>query len=241
MDSLKSLDELNKPGPSILKNPGTPMGSPKLNRNKPEFASAEKMAKTLLASAKLPPNRTAPRPSPKPTSSEPKADKRMEKIYKINRYLETFERVRESVQVPMNLANLSEAELDQILFSIQRVLNSSSPETMIPVGITALFTQIENVTMYHQFNPLNLDLTGLSRVTSEPKNVAKLTDIAKELYIKYEHLFSMGPESRFMIEIVSFLIIVDRFNKAKATPVTQDQIDKVEQELNDQKGKEPME
>jgi hypothetical protein len=251
MQDLKSLDELNKPiSGANRSSPSTPKGSPKLNRAKPEFAKAENMAKTLFASAKLP-NKSTPQHAAGPhsrtggasksSSADPKfVDKRMEKMYKINRYLETFARVRETVQVPANLANLSEADLDQILFNIQRVLNCSSPEAMIPIGINMMFGQIENVTMNYQFNPLNLDLTGLSQVCTVPENTAKLTEIAKELYIKYEHLFSMGPESRFFVEIIGFLMTVNSYNKAKHIVVTDDQLKEVADRLNEMKGKEPI-
>jgi hypothetical protein len=206
----------------------------------PNFAKSENVAKVLLSSAKLPNSAPAPshgfgsRTKAKPASADPKADKRMEKIYKIQRYMESFEKVRNLVVIPSNLANLSEAELDQILFSIQRVLNSSSPEQMIPVGITTLFSQIENVTMNYQFNPLNLDLTGLSRVSTVPENTAKLSEIAKELYIKYEHLFSFGPESRFFMEIIGLLVTVDRYNKVKNIPVSQEDVNEMEEKLNKQ-------
>jgi hypothetical protein len=105
---------------------------------------------------------------------------------------------------------------------------------MIPVGITTLFSQIENVTMNYQFNPLNLDLTGLSRVSTVPENTAKLSEIAKELYIKYEHLFSFGPESRFFMEIIGLLVTVDRYNKVKNIPVSQEDVNEMEEKLNKQ-------
>jgi hypothetical protein len=236
MADLKSLDQLQKP----LSSPNpSPPGSPVLNKKKPDFAKSENMAKTLIASANLrSSSRTAPPPSKASSSSKaPPADKKMEKIYKIDKYFKAFERLRKTIEVPHNLMACSEAELDQILFNIHRALNAAKSERFLPLVVGQMFFAVETATMQYGFNPLDMDLTGLAKVAMHPNNNKELMEIAQELYIEYEHWFAMGPARRFMMEVAGMIMTVNSYNKASKTPVSKEQREEMERELGKENAK----
>lgn len=229
MQSLKSLDELNKPdaGPS---NP-TPVGSPMVNKRNPEFMKPEKLGPTILAASKLRSSGGIPKlGGTKKEAPDAARENRLSKLWKIKRYLEKFPELRQTISLPG--ANASDAELDQCLFDIHRHLNGRRSEAIVPIAVDGLFKGIEVIVMDKGYNPMNLDLTGLKGVASNPKNNQNLMSIATEIYIEYEHYFSMGPMSRFATEVIGFVLTVDAYNKARKVRVPEEEIRKMDETLD---------
>lgn len=220
--SLRSLDQLNKPASSDSSSEG------KREKSFPELSRSEKMGKSLLAAASL---RNSGKKGGVPQKSEEQEKKdRLTKIYKIKKYLERFPELRNVARMPS--ATTSDAELDQIVFDIHQYMNCASSERYIPLTVTQLFNGIEVATMQYNFNPLNLDLTGLSAAMQSPKVSANLMNIATEIYIEYQHWFSHGPFVRFMAEAIGLMLTVDSINKSRSTVITAEQMKQVEKELD---------
>lgn len=227
--SLKSLDQLNKPeGAANLRKSADNVP---LNKERPEFAKAENIGRTILGARRTSSSsKPAPPPSSKGADPEKQKNIKLVKLNKIKKYVERWPNVK-SVIKSMPTISSSEDEIDQVLFDIHLYMNSSSSEKFVPMMVVQGLDLIEKGTMNY-FNPLNLDLTGLAKVAQMPENNQKLMDTAYELYIEYQEWFNVGPQARFTMEVLGLMFTIDSYNKARRTYVNETVTEEMEKELN---------
>ena len=110
-------------------------------------------------------------------------------------------------------AKSSVEEIEDELHYIEGQLGSSGG-SMSGTIFVASMTALEHITARH-FNPLGLNLTGLSNVASS--NVLEVEPIIDELMIKYGASFYMSPEMRLVTTVGMMVYTVHAANSGDPT------------------------
>ena len=122
---------------------------------------------------------------------EPPQKDRSALLDKLTAYKETFPDVKSRNKIT---GKSSVEEIEDEIHYVEQQLGTKDGNMAITLLTTAV-AGFEHVTAHH-FNPLGLNLTGLTQVTRD--NQAEFQPILDELVIKYGASMYVGPEMRLL-------------------------------------------
>ena len=140
-------------------------------------------------------------------------------IEKYDKYFQTFTLKREKRDTSKLSNDQLKYEIEQIITELESNGSLSSAKTFLLMGMTGIEYTTTNI-----FNPLGLDLTGLSSVMATNINNQHIENTLKELLLKYDLMMRSPPEMRLGMAILNVIISVDATNK-KNKPKPQDKPD----------------
>lgn len=129
-------------------------------------------------------------------------------VEKYDKYHQTFTLKREKKDTSKLTKQELEYEIEQIIIELESNGSLSSAKTALLMGMTAIEYTTTNI-----FNPLGLDLTGLSSVMATNINNQHIENTLKELLLKYDLMMRSPPEMRLAMAIVNVIVSVDATNK----------------------------
>jgi hypothetical protein len=132
-----------------------------------------------------------PPPPPPPPEPEPPVKDRSALLDRLTAYKERFPELKSRNRIN---GKSSTEEIEDEIHYIEQQLGSKDGSMASTLLLTAT-AGIEHITANH-FNPLGLNLTGLTQVTRD--NQAEFTPILDELAIKYGASMYVGPEMRLI-------------------------------------------
>jgi len=177
---VDALAARNAPAPK----PTNPVGEAALAKEKRLAAREERLAakETAVAASKEP---------VKPEVGS--QDQKSKLLDKLGAYRERFPSLkkRNTVSVKSSIDDIN----DEIHYCEMQL--GSKPDSGIGASlIVGLAAGFENMT-HNVYNPLNLNLTGLTKVTQD--NIDQFTPIVDELMIKYGAGMVVSPETRLVL------------------------------------------
>jgi len=147
----------------------------------------------------------------KPTTQQTTPEDLVERlplIEKYDKYFQTFILKREKRDTSKLSNDQLKYEIEQIITELESNGSLSSAKTALLMGMTAVEYTTTNI-----FNPLGLDLTGLSSVMATNINNQHIENTLKELLLKYDLMMRSPPEMRLGMAILNVIISVDATNK----------------------------
>lgn len=148
--------------------------------------------------------REAPPPPPPPTPELPKRDKSI-LLDKIGQYKERFPELKSRNKLS---GKSSLEEVEDELHYLEQQLGTKDGNMAVHVLIASM-AGVEYVTEHH-FNPLGLQLKGLSQVTKD--NQAEFKPVLDELMIKYGTSMYVSPEMRLCGLVATMMYTVHSAN-----------------------------
>jgi len=164
-----------------------------VNRSKKEIKT-ETAALRAQTNAAREERLTKPKPPPAPVAMEPEPPPPKDRsalLDKLHLYKERFPETKSRNKIS---GKSSVEEIEDEIHYVEQQLGTKDGNMATTMLVTAM-AGIEHVTAHH-FNPLGLNLTGLTQVTRD--NQADFQPILDELAIKYGASMYVSPEMRLV-------------------------------------------
>ena len=159
------------------------------------------------------PTKAGPSTLPPPTAPEPPPEKPKDKsalLDKLGHYRERFPELKSRNKLS---GKSSVDEIEDELHYCEQQLGAQSGNMQGNIFLAAM-AGVEYVTAQH-FNPLGLNLTGLTQVSRD--NLAEVQPILDELMIKYGASMYMSPEMRLASTVGIMMYTVHAANSGDPT------------------------
>lgn len=150
--------------------------------------------------------------APPPPPPEPAVKDRSKLLDKLGQYRERFPDLKSRNKIT---GKSPTEEIEDEIHFVEQQLGGSGTSMTGNVFIAAM-AGVEHITAHH-FNPLDLNLTGLTRVSRD--NVAEVQPILDELMIKYGVNMYVSPEMRLASLVGVMMYTVHAVNSGDPTTV----------------------
>lgn len=182
----------------------------KATKGKKDSAAAMLRAETAAKKEERLSKEPSIAPPPMTTAPEPPVQDKSLLLDKIQAYRERFVHIKSRNKVS---GRSSIDELEDELHYIEQQLGQKEGHMGTSAFLLTL-SGIEQVTMNH-YNPLGLNLTGLSKVAQD--NQGQFAPILDELFIKYATNVYVGPEMRLAMATATLMYTVHSANTGNPT------------------------